>query len=68
MGLLIGRCADVQNTVRDFHGSPVSDSMFPMQGAWVQSLVRELDRHATAKDSSTRAQHGRTNNIFKELY
>ena len=54
--------------MRDFHGSPVADSMFPMQGAWVQPLVRELDTHARANDSTTRAQHDQTNNIFKELY
>ena len=27
----------------DFPGGPVADSMLPTQGAWVQSLVRELD-------------------------
>ena len=27
----------------DFLGGPVAKTAFPMQGAWVQSLVRELD-------------------------
>ena len=27
---------------RDFPGGPVTDSMLPLQGAWVQSLGREL--------------------------
>ena len=27
----------------DFPGSPVAKVAFPMQGVWVQSLVRELD-------------------------
>ena len=31
--------------VRDFPGGPVADSLLPIQGAWVQSLVRELDSH-----------------------
>ena len=29
--------------MRDFSGSPGADSVFPMQGAQVQSLPRELD-------------------------
>ena len=28
---------------REFPGGPVADSTLPMQGAWVQSLVMELD-------------------------
>ena len=29
----------------DLPGDPVVDSVFPVQGAWVQSLVRELKTH-----------------------
>ena len=29
--------------IEDFPGGPVADSALPVQGAWVQSLVRELD-------------------------
>ena len=29
--------------MEDFPGGPVADSALPMQGAQVQSLVRELD-------------------------
>ena len=29
----------------DFSGCPVVDFMLPMQGAWVQSLVKELRSH-----------------------
>ena len=30
---------------REFIGNPVVESAFPLQGAWVQSLVRELGPH-----------------------
>ena len=29
----------------DFPGSPVVDSVLPLQGAWVQSLAGELKAH-----------------------
>ena len=32
---------------RKFPGGPVADSVLPMQGAWVQSLTRELDPTST---------------------
>ena len=33
-----------ENKVRDFPDAPLGpDSMLPKQGAWVQSLIRELD-------------------------
>jgi len=28
--------------ILDFHGGPVVQTLLPLQGAWVQSLVREL--------------------------
>ena len=34
----------------DFAG-PVAETVLPMQGSWVQSLVRELDPHAPTKNS-----------------
>ena len=33
------------NSLWDFPGGPVAKTVFPTQGAWVQSLVRELDSH-----------------------
>ena len=27
----------------DFPGGPVAKTLLPMQGAWIQSLIRELD-------------------------
>ena len=35
---------------RDFPGGPVAKTVLPMQGAWVQHLVRELDLIATIKN------------------
>ena len=37
-------------------GSPVAKTAFPMQGAWVLSLVRELDPHAAAQSSHAAAK------------
>ena len=31
------------NKLKNFSGGPVAKTLFPMQGAWVWSLVRELD-------------------------
>ena len=31
--------------MRDFPGGPAADSTLPVQGVWVQSLVRELRSH-----------------------
>ena len=38
-----------KNTPRDFPGSPVADTPRSVQGAWAQSLVRELDPTCTTK-------------------
>ena len=38
------------------------DSMFPMQGTWVQSLVRELDPTChKSLHAATKTQHSQTN-------
>ena len=42
---------------REFPGSPVVDSMLPVQGPWVLSLIRELKSHML---------HGRENKIEKK--
>ena len=41
----------LENILRDFPGGPVAKTVLPMHGAWVPSLVRELDPtcHATTK-------------------
>ena len=31
------------NKLKNFSGGPVAKTLFPMQGGWVWSLVRELD-------------------------
>ena len=44
---------------RDFPGGPMVDSVLPLQGAWVQSLVRELRSHIpcdTAKNNKLEAE------------
>ena len=33
----------IVKVVLDFPGGPVAKTMLPMQGTWVQSLVREVD-------------------------
>ena len=32
-----------QNWFKDLPGGPVAKTLLPMQGAWIQSLARELD-------------------------
>ena len=34
---------DLKTPNKDFHGGPVVKTVFPMQGVWVWSLVREQD-------------------------
>ena len=33
---------DIKIFIRDFPGGPVVESLLPLQGTWVQSLVREI--------------------------
>ena len=50
--LALGRAdgSGVKGISRDFPGGPVAKTVLPMQGAWVQPLVRELDLIATIKN------------------
>ena len=42
----VGRGSSEANPWRDFPGGLVVKTVHPMQGTWVQSLVRELRSHA----------------------
>ena len=61
--------------LQDFPGSPVTDSTFPMQGAWVPFPVRELDptRHSEYGRSRrpqltpTAAKYIKKKNSFKNI-
>ena len=41
--------APFQNTVEDVPGGPVAKTLLPMQQAWVQPLIKELDPTAASK-------------------
>ena len=41
--VVFSRMNRIKKRVEDFPGRPVTKSAIPVQEAWVQSLVRELD-------------------------
>ena len=57
----------VKITVVDFSGAPVVDFMLPMQGTWVQSLVKELRSHIPETKKQNRKKTENCNKFNKEF-
>ena len=50
-----------------FPGGPVVKTAFPLQGAWVQSLVRELRSHMLIHCKKKKKKENLIKKIFKRL-